>query len=67
MDILSGVMEENAADEVLAEFRDRPLGVWGITQITAGTGLAVYAMWVGILQPGFRRVPLRLQVGYAIR
>ncbi|CAL8273014.1 unnamed protein product [Lota lota] len=57
-------MEGDTADEVLAEFKDRRLGVWGIAQISAGTGLAVYAMWVGILQPGFRRVPLRLQVPY---
>ena len=58
-------MEGDTADEVLAEFKERRLGFWGIAQITAGSGLAVYAMWVGILQPGFRRVPLKLQVGYA--
>ncbi|XP_071389420.1 adenine nucleotide translocase lysine N-methyltransferase isoform X1 [Centroberyx affinis] len=57
-------MDDDAPDEVLAEFKDRQLGAWGVAQIAAGTGLAVYAMWVGILQPGFRRVPLRLQVPY---
>uniref|UniRef100_A0A8C6U4J8 Adenine nucleotide translocase lysine methyltransferase n=1 Tax=Neogobius melanostomus TaxID=47308 RepID=A0A8C6U4J8_9GOBI len=38
--------------------------ITGVAQIAAGTGLAVYAMWVGILQPGFRRIPLKLQVPY---
>uniref|UniRef100_UPI003AAE95E0 adenine nucleotide translocase lysine N-methyltransferase n=1 Tax=Centroberyx gerrardi TaxID=166262 RepID=UPI003AAE95E0 len=57
-------MDDNAPDEALAEFKDRQLGGWGVAQIAAGTGLAVYAMWVGILQPGFRKVPLRLQVPY---
>ncbi|KAM4635126.1 adenine nucleotide translocase lysine N-methyltransferase [Polymixia lowei] len=51
-------------DEALVELKDRHLGGWGIAQIAAGTGLAVYAMWAGILQPGFRKVPLRLQVPY---
>ena len=59
-------MEGVTEDEVLSDLKDRRLGVWGIAQITAGSGLAVYAMWVGILQPGFRRVPLKLQVGYAL-
>ncbi|KAM4535211.1 adenine nucleotide translocase lysine N-methyltransferase [Fundulus diaphanus] len=40
------------------------IGGWGVLQIAAGTGLAVYAMWAGVLQPGFRKVPLRLQVPY---
>lgn len=49
-------------NEALAELRTKHLGVWGVVQIAAGTGLAVYAMWVGLLQPGFRKVPLKLQV-----
>uniref|UniRef100_A0A7N9AVD5 Adenine nucleotide translocase lysine methyltransferase n=1 Tax=Mastacembelus armatus TaxID=205130 RepID=A0A7N9AVD5_9TELE len=57
-------MDDDTTDEVFAELKARPLGGWGVAQIAAGTGLAVYAMWVGILQPGFRRVPLRLQVPY---
>ncbi|XP_049416980.1 adenine nucleotide translocase lysine N-methyltransferase [Epinephelus fuscoguttatus] len=57
-------MDDDAPDEVFAELKTRPLGGWGIAQIAAGTGLAVYAMWVGVLQPGFRKVPLRLQVPY---
>ena len=55
-------MDTDTPDELLSEFRERRLGVWGVLQITAGTGLAVYAMWAGILMPGFRKVPLRLQV-----
>ncbi|GLD60605.1 protein FAM173A-like protein [Lates japonicus] len=57
-------MDDNTPDEVFAELKSGHLGGWGVAQIAAGTGLAVYAMWVGILQPGFRKVPLRLQVPY---
>ncbi|RVE69382.1 hypothetical protein OJAV_G00077160 [Oryzias javanicus] len=57
-------MDDDAPDEVLAQIKERQLGVWGVAQIAVGTGLAVYAMWVGILQPGFRKVPLKLQVPY---
>lgn len=57
-------MEQDTPEEVLAEFKDRRLGAWGIFQITAGSGLAVYAIWAGVLMPGFRKVPLRLQVPY---
>jgi len=53
-------------EEVLADFKDQRLGLEGVAQIAAGSWLAVYAMWAGLLQPGFRRVPLRLQVGHAI-
>ncbi|XP_041855795.1 adenine nucleotide translocase lysine N-methyltransferase [Melanotaenia boesemani] len=57
-------MDNDTPDEVFAELRSRDIGGWGVAQIGLGTGLAVYAMWVGILQPGFRKVPLRLQVPY---
>nr|XP_057905704.1 adenine nucleotide translocase lysine N-methyltransferase isoform X2 [Doryrhamphus excisus] len=57
-------MDEDSPDEVLAELKTRDLSGWDVAQIAAGTGLAVYAMWVGVLQPGFRKVPLRLQVPY---
>ncbi|XP_048848202.1 adenine nucleotide translocase lysine N-methyltransferase [Brienomyrus brachyistius] len=57
-------MDPDSAEEAMAEFRERHLGGWGILQLTAGTGLAVYAMWVGLIMPGFRRVPLKLQVPY---
>ncbi|XP_014864635.1 PREDICTED: protein FAM173A-like [Poecilia mexicana] len=57
-------MDDDAPDEAFTDLRTRHLGGWGVVQIAAGTGLAVYAMWVGVLQPGFRRVPLKLQVPY---
>ncbi|XP_054463876.1 adenine nucleotide translocase lysine N-methyltransferase [Anoplopoma fimbria] len=57
-------MDNDAPDEAFADFRKKQLGGWGVAQIAAGTGLTVYAIWVGIIQPGFRKVPLRLQVPY---
>uniref|UniRef100_A0AAR2IS20 Adenine nucleotide translocase lysine methyltransferase n=1 Tax=Pygocentrus nattereri TaxID=42514 RepID=A0AAR2IS20_PYGNA len=57
-------MDDDALEETLAQFKEKRLGGWGILQLTAGTGLAVYAMWAGVLMPGFRRVPLKLQVPY---
>ncbi|MED6284356.1 hypothetical protein CHARACLAT_018505 [Characodon lateralis] len=57
-------MDDDMPDEVFPDLRTRHIGGWGVAQIAAGTGLAVYAMWVGILQPGFRKVPLKLQVPY---
>ncbi|XP_076844784.1 adenine nucleotide translocase lysine N-methyltransferase [Brachyhypopomus gauderio] len=57
-------MEDDLQEETLAQFKERRLGGWGMLQLTAGTGLAVYAMWAGLLMPGFRRVPLKLQVPY---
>lgn len=57
-------MDPDSTEEAMAEFRERHLGGWGILQLTAGTGLAVYAMWVGLIMPGFRRVPLKLQVSH---
>lgn len=55
-------MDDNTPEEGFSEFKNGQLGLCGVAQIAAGTGLAVYAMWVGILQPGFRKVPLKLQV-----
>lgn len=55
-------MDTDSPDEILSEFRERRLGFWGVLQVTAGTGLAVYGVWAGILMPGFRKVPLKLQV-----
>ncbi|XP_051904081.1 adenine nucleotide translocase lysine N-methyltransferase [Hippocampus zosterae] len=51
-------------DDAFSELKTRELRCWDVAQIAVGTGLAVYAMWVGVLQPGFRKVPLRLQVPY---
>lgn len=55
-------MDDDTPEEVLAQIKEGQIGGWGVAQIAVGTGLAVYAMWVGILQPGFRKVPLKLQV-----
>ncbi|XP_075993149.1 adenine nucleotide translocase lysine N-methyltransferase isoform X2 [Genypterus blacodes] len=57
-------MDDDTLDNAFAELKGDRLGGWAVAQIAVGTGLAVYAMWAGILQPGFRRVPLRLQVPY---
>ncbi|KAF7698167.1 hypothetical protein HF521_004677 [Silurus meridionalis] len=57
-------MEDETQEEILGQFKEKRLGALGLLQLTAGTGLAVYAMWAGVLMPGFRRVPLKLQVPY---
>ncbi|XP_036316108.1 adenine nucleotide translocase lysine N-methyltransferase isoform X2 [Pipistrellus kuhlii] len=58
-------MEPDDPAEALTELRERGLGWCELLQAAAGSGLAVYAVWALLLQPGFRRVPLRLQVPYA--
>lgn len=55
-------MEQDDPAEALTELRERQLGALGLLQAAAGSGLAAYAVWALLLQPGFRRVPLRLQV-----
>lgn len=55
-------MDDDAPNQAFVELKTGSLGAWGLAQIAVGTGLAVYAMWVGVLQPGFRKVPLKLQV-----
>ncbi|XP_042095823.1 adenine nucleotide translocase lysine N-methyltransferase isoform X3 [Ovis aries] len=57
-------MEQDDPAEALTELRERRPGPLELLQVAAGSGLAVYAMWALLLQPGFRRVPLRLQVPY---
>ncbi|XP_036890519.1 adenine nucleotide translocase lysine N-methyltransferase isoform X2 [Sturnira hondurensis] len=57
-------MEQDDPAESLAELRERRLGPFELLQVAAGSGLAAYAVWALLLQPGFRRVPLRLQVPY---
>ncbi|XP_037360509.1 adenine nucleotide translocase lysine N-methyltransferase [Talpa occidentalis] len=57
-------MEQDDPAEALTELRGRQLGAWELLQAAAGSGLAAYAVWALLLQPGFRRVPLRLQVPY---
>lgn len=55
-------MEHDDPAEALTELRERRLGALELLQAAAGSGLAAYAVWALLLQPGFRRVPLRLQV-----
>jgi len=55
-------MEQDDPAEALTELRERRPGPLELLQVAAGSGLAVYAVWALLLQPGFRRVPLRLQV-----
>lgn len=55
-------MEQDDPAEALTELRERRLGPFELLQVAAGSGLAAYAVWALLLQPGFRRVPLRLQV-----
>ncbi|XP_055097112.1 adenine nucleotide translocase lysine N-methyltransferase isoform X2 [Symphalangus syndactylus] len=57
-------MEQDDPAEALTELRERQLGALELLQAAAGSGLAAYMVWALLLQPGFRRVPLRLQVPY---
>ncbi|XP_069763262.1 adenine nucleotide translocase lysine N-methyltransferase isoform X3 [Narcine bancroftii] len=54
--------QDNIEEEPI--FQNRSIGGWGLLQIAGCTGLTAYVVWAGILMPGFRRVPLRLQVPY---
>lgn len=53
---------EDDPGEALSELRERRLSALELLQAAAGSGLAAYVAWALLLQPGFRRVPLRLQV-----
>lgn len=57
-------MDEDGAQEVASELEGRHVGGWGLLQIAGGTGLAAYSVWALVLMPGFRKVPLKLQVPY---
>ncbi|XP_032767820.1 adenine nucleotide translocase lysine N-methyltransferase isoform X2 [Rattus rattus] len=57
-------MDQDDPAEALTELREKRLGLLDLLQAAAGSGLAVYTVWALLLQPGFRRVPLRLQVPY---
>ncbi|XP_057263968.1 adenine nucleotide translocase lysine N-methyltransferase isoform X1 [Pezoporus wallicus] len=41
-----------------------PLGARSLLELAVATGVAAWAAWAVLLMPGFRRVPLRLQVPY---
>lgn len=55
-------MEQDDPAEALGELRERRLSALELLQVAAGSGLAAYAVWSLLLHPGFRRVPLWLQV-----
>lgn len=55
-------MDDDTSDLAFAELKTRHPGMWGVARKAVGSGLAVYALWVGIVHPGFRKVPLKLQV-----
>ncbi|XP_060116800.1 adenine nucleotide translocase lysine N-methyltransferase isoform X2 [Heteronotia binoei] len=57
-------MDPEDAEQLAAEVRGRTADGWDLLQIATGTGLAAYVVWAGILMPGFRKVPLKLQVPY---
>ncbi|KAL8175115.1 UNVERIFIED_CONTAM: hypothetical protein K2H54_013758 [Gekko kuhli] len=57
-------MDPEDMEQLAAEMRGKTVSGWDLLQIAAGTGLAAYVVWAGILMPGFRRVPLKLQVPY---
>ncbi|XP_028669798.1 adenine nucleotide translocase lysine N-methyltransferase [Erpetoichthys calabaricus] len=57
-------MDPDEPDDLMVPLKEKSLGGWGLLQIAAGTGFAAYVMWAGFLMPGFRRVPLKLQVPY---
>lgn len=57
-------MDHDEPAEALTALSERRLGLLELLQTAAGSGLAAYTVWALLLQPGFRRVPLRLQVPY---
>ncbi|XP_069875895.1 adenine nucleotide translocase lysine N-methyltransferase-like isoform X2 [Dipodomys merriami] len=57
-------MEHEDPAEAFLGPRARRLRAVELLQLAAGSGLAAYAVWALLLQPGFRGVPLRLQVPY---
>ncbi|NXF98244.1 F173A methyltransferase, partial [Eubucco bourcierii] len=40
------------------------LGGWGLLELAVASGVAAWGTWATLLMPGFRRVPLRLQVPF---
>ncbi|KAM7151386.1 adenine nucleotide translocase lysine N-methyltransferase isoform 1-T1 [Macrochelys suwanniensis] len=57
-------MDPDDLEELSIELQGKTVGGWGLVQLAAGTGFVAYVMWAGVLMPGFRRVPLKLQVPY---
>ncbi|XP_064887044.1 adenine nucleotide translocase lysine N-methyltransferase isoform X2 [Columba livia] len=58
-------MEPGEPEELVWGLPERgALGGWGLLELAVASGVAAWATWATLLMPGFRRVPLRLQVPY---
>ncbi|XP_053550754.1 adenine nucleotide translocase lysine N-methyltransferase [Bombina bombina] len=57
-------MDDDGPEEALSELKRKRIGGWGLLQMAGGTMLTAYSVWVFLLMPGFRKVPLKLQVPY---
>lgn len=57
-------MDHDDPAEALTAMRERRPGLLELLQVATGSGLVAYTVWALLLQPGFRRVPLKLQVPY---
>ncbi|XP_041532197.1 adenine nucleotide translocase lysine N-methyltransferase isoform X1 [Microtus oregoni] len=57
-------MDHDNPAEALTAVRERRPSLLELLQVATGSGLVAYTVWALLLQPGFRRVPLKLQVPY---
>ncbi|XP_005349141.1 protein N-lysine methyltransferase FAM173A isoform X2 [Microtus ochrogaster] len=57
-------MDHDDPAEALTAVRERRPSLLELLQAATGSGLVAYTVWALLLQPGFRRVPLKLQVPY---
>nr|XP_048292081.1 adenine nucleotide translocase lysine N-methyltransferase isoform X3 [Myodes glareolus] len=57
-------MDHDDPAEALTALRERRPSLLELLQVATGSGLVAYTVWALLLQPGFRRVPLKLQVPY---
>ncbi|XP_069066657.1 adenine nucleotide translocase lysine N-methyltransferase [Pleurodeles waltl] len=57
-------MNQDDLEDVRAQLHGKPIGGWKLLQMAGCCGFASYAVWAVLLMPGFRRVPLKLQVPY---
>lgn len=55
-------MDHDDPAEALTAVRERRPSLLELLQVATGSGLVAYTVWALLLQPGFRRVPLKLQV-----
>lgn len=55
-------MDHDDPAEALTAVREKRPSLLELLQVATGSGLVAYTVWALLLQPGFRRVPLKLQV-----